>query len=189
VTSDQLTQYQNALQPLTALTGTATLTPRNQVVDSKVSGTEHLDASLGQVVSQLSDQLGSVSAPFPKEPVGVGARWQTTSAIHLSGIDAKQVAEFTLRSVDGDQVTMDVKLTQTAPRQRADLPGVAAGTKVTLTKWRTTGSGQVTASLALPALPLASTMHSSGAQTFLVTMGSQRGVLDQTISIDLKVSQ
>jgi hypothetical protein len=188
LTADQLAQYQTALAPLNALAGTAKLTALNQLLDSKITGTDQLAPSVAQLVSQLSDQLGSLSAPFPREAVGIGARWRVTSFLHVSGIDARQVAEYTLRSRDGNQVQVDVKLTQTAPRQAAQLPGVPKGTKVMITKWSVAGGGSATLSVDRPGLPLMSVAHASGTQTFDVTAQGQRGTLDQKISTDVKVS-
>jgi hypothetical protein len=184
----QLAQYQSALAPLNSLTGTAKLTPLNQLLDSKVAGTEQLEPAVAQLESQLADQLGSLSAPFPRQAVGIGARWRVTSSLHVSGIDARQVAEYTLRAHDGNQVGVDVTLTQTAPPQSAELPGVPKGTKVRITKWNVSGTGNATMSLDRPGLPLTSMAHASGTQTFAVSAQGQKETLNQKISTDVKVS-
>jgi hypothetical protein len=184
----QLARFQAALAPLTSLSGTGVLTPRNQVLDSKVSGTEGLDPSVAKLVSQFSDQLGALSAPFPREAVGLGARWSATSLLHLSGLEVRQVTAYTVRRHEGSQVVVDIKVTQDAPRQRAELPGVPKGTKVVMTKSKVSGSGTATLSLVQPGLPLASEMHVSGTQLFDVSSQGQRGTLVQKITTDVKVS-
>ena len=94
----QVGQYQAALAPLAALTGTGTLTARNQIIDSTIAGTEGLDPTVAQVVSQVSNQLGAFSVPFPREAVGIGARWRGTSKLNVSGVEARQVIEYTMRA-------------------------------------------------------------------------------------------
>ena len=124
---------------------------------------------------------------FFLEAVGIGARWRVTSLVHVSGIEVRQVSEYTLRERDGSQVVVDVKLTQSAARQRAALPGVPNGTKVEITKWKGSGTGGATLSLVQP-LPLASEMHASGTQFLDVSGQGQRGTLIQKITTDVKVS-
>ena len=184
----QLSQYKSALAPLGSLTGTGTLTPRNQLLDSKIAGTQGLDPTTAQLLSQLSNQLDSLSAPFPREAVGVGARWRVTSVLHVSGIDAHQVIEYALRQREGDQIVLDVKMTQTAPRQRADLPNIPRGTNVQISKWNVSGAGNATWNLARPGLPVASVMHAAGTQSFDVRSKSQRGTLTQNLTTDVKLT-
>ena len=108
--------------------------------------------------------------------------------LHLNGIDVRQVTEYTLRSHEGNELTVDIALTQSAPRQPANFPGVPAGTKVTLTSWRSTATGHATTSLTQPGLPISSEMHTAGTQTFAVKQGSQRSSLDQKVTADMKLS-
>ena len=144
----ELEQLESAYAPLASVTGTGRLTARNQVFDSTIAGTDGFDPTVAQAMSQVSAQVGSVSLPFPAEPVGIGARWRGVSSAWASGIDVRQSYEYTLRERDADRVVLDVEYTQTAPRQqRAELPGVPKGTKVEITKFRVSGTGSTTIGL------------------------------------------
>jgi hypothetical protein len=185
----QLSQFQAAVAPLGSLTATGTLTSRNQVLDSKVSGTSALDPTVARLVSQLSNQLGAISTPFPREAVGIGARWQGTSLVHVSGITLRQVTEYTLRQRTGSQFVVAITTTQTAPRQRADIPGVPKGTKVEVVKSNVSGSGSATQDLTRPMLPIASETRVSGTQVLAVNGQGQHATLVQKITIGIKISQ
>ena len=66
----ELEQLESAYAPLASVTGTGRLTARNQVFDSTIAGTDGFDPTVAQAMSQVSAQVGSVSLPFPAEPVG-----------------------------------------------------------------------------------------------------------------------
>jgi hypothetical protein len=185
----QLAQFEAAIAPLGSLTGTGTLTNRNQLLDSKVSGISALDPTVARLVSQFSNQLGALSTPFPREAVGIGARWQGTSVVHVSGITVRQVTEYTLRQRTGSQFLVGIKTTQTAPRQRADIPGVPSGTKVELVKSDISGSGSATQDLTRPMLPIASEMRASGTQVLAVSGQGQHATLVQKVTIGVKISE
>ena len=183
-----LARYQAALAPIESLAGTAALTPRNPFVDSQIAGLDGLDPAVAQTVSQMSDQLGSFSAPFPREPVGIGARWRVVSQLSVSGVDVRQTALYTLRERDGDRVVLDVVTKQTAPRQVAEFPGMPSGTKVEVASWKVSGTGTTTLSLVQPVLPLSSVMSSSGRQVLDITAAGDRGTLVQKVTVFVEVS-
>jgi hypothetical protein len=180
-------QLETALQPLTKISGRSTVTPRNEYLDSSVSGTEALPAEVAQIVDELGQQSSSLAVPFPVEAVGVGARWRVTTALETSGIRARQQYEYTLRARDGNDVTLDMKFVQTAPHQRAELPGAPANAKVQVTKWRVTGSGTSTLDLATP-FPVEAQTHAAGTQEFSVRYSGESGTLSQKVAVDVTAS-
>jgi len=146
-----------------------------------------LDPTAANLMSQVSDQVGSLAVPFPVEAVGIGARWRGVSSARSTGIDARQTYEYTVRERDADHVVLDVEYTQTAPRQRAELPGVPTGTKVSITKFRVAGTG--TATIGLSALlPVESKTHAAGVQIFSVQENGDHHTLTQKVTADVSVS-
>jgi hypothetical protein len=187
-TAAQRAQLQTSLAPMASVTVSALVTTRNDYLDTKVSGTEGLSASTGQLMEQLSDQTGNLAVPFPIEAVGIGARWRSSSTVQLSGINLRQTLEYTLLERDGDHVTVSLKSTQTAPRQRAELPGLPAGTKVVITKYRVSGSGRMTLDLSEP-VAVAGTSQAGGSQVFAVSAQGQSGTFTQKLEIEMTISR
>jgi hypothetical protein len=54
---------------------------------------------------------------LPAEPVGVGARWETSKELTMFGFKMQQVDRYTLTEKVGDEVKLDVDIVQTAPEQ------------------------------------------------------------------------
>ena len=54
---------------------------------------------------------------LPAEPVGVGARWETSKELTMFGFKMQQVDRYTLTDKIGDEVKLDVDIVQTAPEQ------------------------------------------------------------------------
>jgi hypothetical protein len=183
----QLSQLKDALSPLASLTGSGTITSRNQIIDSEVSGTEALDPSVAQITDQFSDQLGSLAVPFPREAVGVGAKWRGVSSLQVNGINTTQTYDYTLRSREGSVVVFDFTFTQTAPRQRVKLPGVPSSAKVEISRYRVSGRGSMTVDLAQP-LPVEGTSRGGGTQAFKITAQGESGTLTQKLALDVAIS-
>lgn len=64
---------------------------------------------------------------LPAEPVGLGGRWQSTKELVLYGFKIQQVDSYTLVEKVGDEIKLNVTVTQTALPQTVDFPedGVA----------------------------------------------------------------
>jgi len=169
-----LQQLQSALDPLTAVTQTYRVTARNEVSDTEVSGTDDLEPAVGQIVSQLAGQAGGVALVYPREALGVGAKWRSVANVLLNGVDVRQTHVVTVRELSGTVAVFDLEITQVAPRQEAEFPGAPAGAKVEVTRWRLTGSGTTTIDLADP-LPRAAESRIGGTQRLRITQGGEGG--------------
>jgi hypothetical protein len=66
------------------------------------------DESLAQVVRSASDALALTLAPYPAEPLGVGAFWMVTSREAFAGLDVVAYRMFKLTKIEGEQATIDV---------------------------------------------------------------------------------
>ncbi|KPK15512.1 MAG: hypothetical protein AMJ62_08865 [Myxococcales bacterium SG8_38] len=58
---------------------------------------------------------------LPAEPVGIGAKWETTKDLMMFGFKIKQVDRYTLTDKIGDELRLDVDIVQTAPKQTLTL--------------------------------------------------------------------
>ena len=179
-------RIEQAFTGLSGLSGQLTLTPQGVLVDSSLNVPPNLDPSVSSLVSQLGDQLRTLSVPFPTEAVGVGGRWRATTQLALNGIQAQQVYEYTLKKRTGNKLVIGVSGTQTAGRQTVELPNVASGAQLEVRKFKTTFRGENTVELT-NLLPTAGEVRSEGDQTFGIQAGNDSGTLSQHLTVRLMV--
>jgi len=79
---------------------------------------------------------------FPEQPVGVGASWRFREHIRPRGVEAVQVADVRLRTLDSETVTLQVVVRQEAARQDVPHPLDARLTAV-LEQYRGDAEGQL----------------------------------------------
>jgi hypothetical protein len=58
-------------------------------------------------LANLRDWIEQAASELPAVPIGVGARWQTSSSITTAGVVWTSVATHTLRACDGEVATID----------------------------------------------------------------------------------
>jgi hypothetical protein len=104
-------------------------------------------AEAEQLLGELNQSIQEMSAPFPVEAVGVGARWQVTSRIDAGGFRAEQTAEYTLLSRNGDRVELEVTVTQSADSQPVSMPGMPPEIQARLESLEAAGSGTMNVNL------------------------------------------
>jgi len=185
-TASERRRIKQAFTGLAGLSGQLTLSPQGVLVDSTLNVPPNLDPSVSSLVTQLGDQLRTLSIPFPADAVGVGARWRATTQLALNGIQAQQVYEYTLRKRTGNKLVIGVTGTQTAGRQTVELPNVASGAQLEVRKFKTTFRGENTVELT-NLLPTAGEVRSNGDQTFRIQAGNNSGTLSQSLTVRLVV--
>ena len=186
VSTSERRRIERAFSGITGLSGQLTLTPQGVLVDSSLNVPPGLDPSVSSLVTQLGDQLRTLSVPFPAEAVGVGARWRATTELTLNGIEARQVYEYTLKKRTASTLVIRVTGTQTAGRQTVDLSDLAPGAQLEVRRFKTTFRGENTVELT-SLLPTAGQVRSNGDQTFRIKAGSKSGTLSQHLTVRLRL--
>jgi hypothetical protein len=74
----------------------------------------------------LSDALALVTLPMPKEPLGKGGFFMTTSREGIYGLDLVTYRMVKVVEVDGDRVTLTVGTRRYMADRRFDFPGLTA---------------------------------------------------------------
>jgi hypothetical protein len=92
--------------------------------------------------------------PFrlPAVPVGIGARWRFRESVKLNGVAAAQIADMSLKAVDGNTAVVGIVLRQEAPRQEVPHP-FYPGKKAVVDHFRGEGEGELVVDR-LTAVPL-----------------------------------
>jgi hypothetical protein len=115
---------------------------------------EGLTVSAKTDLAQLNDEhlQGLVEAfnqaptvPFPKEPVGVGARWEVTTSSSGSRIKVSDTATYTLLQMNGDTIKLNAVRRGDAPPQ--EISSATAGVVTKINSLDSSGSSVTEADL------------------------------------------
>lgn len=146
----------NALAGMRGYTGTAIMDTRGRVNYIKSHIPAGVTPQVRQSLQSMEKAMRNISPPFPRQPVGRGARWSYTLTLKQSGIRLTQVATYRLRSIRGDHISLGLTLRQSAPSQTMN----SGGMTVKLLGMHGSGSGSVQMSLN-KLVPTSSSSYSS----------------------------
>ncbi|HEX6739371.1 MAG TPA: hypothetical protein VF310_13925 [Vicinamibacteria bacterium] len=131
-----------AMDKMRGLRGHAVVTSRGLVREADVQEPEGADAQLRQMLDGMRQSMNQLAAPFPEEPVGVGARWETALRITQNSITLDQVTVSDLASLEGDSGKLQITLTQKADPQKVQPKNMPPGAYLNLASLDSTGSGE-----------------------------------------------
>lgn len=178
---DSLAQVKN-------VQGTGTVNARGETGELKLDTSGVGDPAIRNIMDSLASQAGDLSAPFPREPVGAGARWTVKRSAILNGLRMDMTTRYTLRSRTGDRYVLDVTQDAVSPPGPADLPGLPVGARATIESFTMQSKGQVSGELSR-GLPSKSSTTGSGGGTFTFTAGTERSTMRQQLTIEITVAQ
>lgn len=115
----------------------------NILESSYVVPTGAVPPQAGQMLNDMQGQMQQLSAPFPAEAIGIGARWQTTTTAVMMSTPLTMTTEYTLLARDGDTVELGVKVAETMTAPAATAPGIPpeAQTALSAMEMNATGTG------------------------------------------------
>lgn len=174
---------QQAMATMDGITGSVTLSHRGEVLDSSVDLPGTLDPTLTSMMEQLEQQMSQFAVPFPPEGIVEGESWSHSATLEVSGITTTNDATYTLRSLDGDDYTIDVELTQTL--EPGPITGPDGQVVGEVLEGTTTGTGSFEGSLGFP-VPTRGSMSSSGTNRMRVTGGAQQLEMVQEMSLEMR---
>jgi hypothetical protein len=144
VRADIRSKVQTEMQKLVGLKGEGVVTTRGLTKRADYEVPPGASPQVAQAIDNMRQSLRQLATPLPLEPVGVGARWRTTSTIRSKIFNFVQVATFSLVSVDGGRAVIQVQIEQKAPVQPVKMEGVPPDVKTTLDSYQGRGSGRPT---------------------------------------------
>lgn len=143
-------QLGNVMQPtlksMIGLSGRASFTSTGMVKEATLEAPDDANHMVKQQVEGMKHSLHQVSAPFPQEAVGVGGKWRVSMPIVTNGISLQQTVVYTLRSIEGDSITIDAGVKQHADEQDVNPVGAPRGL-LRLNSLDSTGEGWLTLDL------------------------------------------
>lgn len=84
------------------------------------------------------------SIPLPTEPIGAGARWRVERTI-TAATSVRQTIEATLKSWDGDRLTIEISVDENPTDATFRIPGTSS--TLDITRYSNSGTGTVTVDL------------------------------------------
>jgi Family of unknown function (DUF6263) len=170
---------EQALAGLEGVTGTLSTTASGQLIEADVQVPADIDPTLSTFMTQIEDQLRSLTVPFPSEPVGPGATWTVDTALDISGVISQTHATYTLQDLRDNDYVLQAETEQTVE------PGSVEGAPGEILGGDSTGIGRIEGRFD-SLFPILSEATTSGSTTIEVpTEEGDEQELEQDITIDL----
>lgn len=176
------------LQGIKGLTLGYHVTPEGRVKQAGAKMPGQKGAATDPTLQQMSQSLESMIAPFPDEPVGVGARWEVVARFDSSGTELVQWSTFELRERDAKGAHLGLEVTQAAAQAEVHPPNLPPGVSAKLVEFGSRGSGESRLEFASPA-PRNATMKVDSTMTLAVAQGGadsgQKTSMKSTMLVEL----
>jgi hypothetical protein len=130
------------LQGFTTVSGGLTLRPTGRLTQLRIDNNADTPPAVQQSLSQTINALRGAFAPFPDEAVGVGATWRLDMVIPFPQFTMSQRVDYTLSKVEGDVVTLNMKIQQSTPDDQ-EIEDVEGEWDNTVAEAGGTGTGKV----------------------------------------------
>ena len=165
---------------LDGLSGFVVMTSRGFTREADFQVPATADPQLKELLNSMRQSLYQLTSPLPAEPVGKGARWETTMKLEMNGVSLGQIATYDLVELSGNSAKLDISLKQTAGNQKIQRNGIS----IDLISLASAGSGHMAldltrliASPATMSIKSASEMEAMGQKISMqvdLTMGIKR---------------
>lgn len=142
VAAPVLEAMRSAIDKMKGLRGHAVVTSRGVTREADMVMPEGADAALRQLVDGMRQTFRQISAPFPEEPVGVGAKWETVQRLNQNGVSLDQTAVSELTSLEKDQGRIAVLVSAKAEPQQVQSPNLPPGARMDLASLDAKGDGE-----------------------------------------------
>ncbi len=137
-----------------------------------------VDAATQEFMTSIAEQ-NQLANPLPTEPMGVGGSWKQTQELTVNGIDVIQETVYTVVSIDGTIVTLDMTGNQIVEPGPIAFPGLPDSVTVSVESWDVTTVGSLVYDFTTPLPTSQATV--SGLQT-LVGEGAEEFHLVQELT-------
>jgi hypothetical protein len=155
--------FKQSLQSLAGMTATSVISPQGKTKSTKITWPNQpgrkLDKTQQSLLDKFSESVGSLSAPLPEFPIGIGARWQQKSPITVNGITFEQHMIYELTDRRDNVATIQVSIEQSIPESSKTAP-----TGMQFKSLKSTGQGQLVWNLDQPIPSTSSLQLKSEAQ-------------------------
>lgn len=187
LTPEERLQLDADLQQLVGVGGLGRVDERGALTSFAYDLPDGLDPEVEASIDQFEGQLTDLTLPVPAEPLGVGARWRTTTESTLAGATVARTTTYEITAIEGSTVTYTAATEQTAADQEIDPGTLPDGATATLVSADLTGSA--TGTLDLTSIVASSTASTTGTQVVdLTPAGAETVRLTQQLDLAVSVT-
>jgi hypothetical protein len=134
-------QMKAALDGMKGLKGFAEVDDTGRTLQADFAADGTVDPQVAQMLDNVKNSMDQLTAPFPTEPVGVGAKWSVESNMDQMGFPLVQVATYELVQLKGDTGTLKVSIKQATTGADMKLPNLPPGTTAKMLSLDSKGTG------------------------------------------------
>ncbi len=170
---------------LDAVGGTVVISDRGLIQSTKLNEqAKNPDLPLRLLVMIVNARTTLSRVVLPAEPVGLGARWEATKDLILYGFKIQQVDTYTLVDKVGDEIKLNVAVTQNALPQTIDFPD--DGVSISVESMTAKASGEII--LNLNALESDASAAGDSTDKMTVTAGGQTEKIEVTETFEVQMT-
>jgi hypothetical protein len=136
----------SALTGLKGLSMTGVISDRGIIKQAAMKIPADADPTMRQTMEQMKDSMSKLSAPFPEEAVGPGAKWEVSARITSGGVAIDQTVTYELVSASGNHWSAKTTIEQTAGKQKIENPSMGS-VQMNLLKMSSKGAGTINSDL------------------------------------------
>ena len=140
------------------------------------------DPQLSQMMDQMKDSFKNSFQALPEAAVGVGARWECKTRTKSQGMSISQTITSELAAADGDHLTVNMTLLQTAASQKITNPAMPS-LSVDLVRMNGTGTGKSVIDLS-KLTPVSGNLD----ETIDMAMSMKMGATPQTMEMKMSMN-
>jgi hypothetical protein len=137
-----LAAMQKSLKNMMGVTGNVVMSSTGQVKSQNLVLPKTIDPLMKQTLEQLNQSMEQLSTRLPSELVGVGAKWQTTNSLQMTGIQFNQSSTYEIVEINDRGMTIKTKINQSSPQQDIAIPGAEKGVKARINSLTSNGEGR-----------------------------------------------
>ncbi len=167
------------------MSGTAVMNAEGRWADTEFAGQESLVPEMRDQLEGMTAGLTNMVAALPGEPVGIGGKWRVEETMESNGIRITQSIVYTLKSREGNRLTLDAEMKQSIPPQEVSPPNMPG--QSFQTQGEGTGKGTLVVDLT-KVMPVDGTMKSTTKMN--MTSAQMQGMaMDMEIGTEMSVGE
>lgn len=178
-------KLETELSSIVGLHGKATISPRGVASDVDFDLPATATPAVRAQLDSLRDSLRSMYVPLPEEEVGMGASWEVTNHVPVSGALMDVQMLYKVQALDAKSATLGVTSKLSAkPNQPMVLPNVPPQTRASLVALDGTGSGKSVITFA----KLTPTAQSKVAMTMSIAVATEGEKVEMKNATDMEMA-